>query len=420
MESSFALPLITAAILGFLIGLQRSIANQLKNEPVILGDRTFALISILGFLSYKIDPNSTSLLLATALLLLATYIAKVLKIGKLGVTTQFSALITFLLGVLCAMDKTHLATFTAVLVILFLEIKPKLKKLEQSISSTDINAVVLLLVMSFVILPLLPDRFIDPLQLFNPYKTWLMAILIASISFVGYIAIKLFGHRYGLFLTGAAGGLISSTAVTISLATLYKKERSILHSALAGIAIAWTFMFLRVLIEAALIDLDLAKRLMIPYIVAASIGAVFSYLFFKKADPKMAIENETLSKNPLQLSEAIKFALLFGVIYGSIKLVEAKFGQTGVYVISFLSGLTDVDAITLSLSQMSKTKEIMLTTALYGIVIASLTNTFVKLLIAFYLGSVQLGARLMKLFVLIMAGTIGGLYLARSLSITFG
>ena len=177
--------------------------------------------------------------------------------------------------------------------------------------------------MSFVVLPVLPDKMIGPYHLFNPYKTWLMAVIIAAISFVGYAAIKLLGQKRGVFITGAAGGLISSTAVSISLSKMFNRQFEYINNYTGGIAIACTFMYLRVLFEAAVVHPELALRLAPAYLAAASSGLLFSWWLYshsKAAD--INFENPAISRNPLQLSEAIKFGLLFGIIYGAIAFAD--------------------------------------------------------------------------------------------------
>jgi len=409
--------LVTVLLIGFMIGLQRALSSIRKNEPGFMGSRTFALIALLGYLSGWIGESveyfSLLSFIVVSLFIAMTYVVKVKKINKLGITTQISAIITYLLGLMVYLGLDRYAIFIAVLVIVLLEIKPKLQELEQKISPKDVHSVILLLVMTFVILPILPDRMIGPYHLFNPYKTWLMAVIIASISFIGYVAIKVLGHKHGIFITGAAGGLISSTAVTITLAQMYRTQRRFLKNYAGGIAIACTFMYLRVLFEAMVINVELAAKLSIPYLLASISGLLYSYYLYKHSqNADINLENEAISKNPLQLSEAIKFGLLFGIIYGAIAFVEQRYGEIGVYIVSFLSGITDVDAVTLSLSEMAKEGGLDQKAAMAGIVIASVTNSIVKWGLAFWIGGKELGWELGKFFVLTLSLMGAGLFLA--------
>ncbi len=415
MEYDLIQSLLLAILIGLMIGLQRSLTYILKNEQVFLGSRTFALISLSGYLSGWIEEQVEGFILiasaAVTLFIALTYYFKVQKLQKIGITTQLAALLTYFLGLMVWYHLENYAIFIAVIIIVLLEIKPKLRRIESRISATDINAMVLLLVMTFVILPILPDKMVGPYNLLNPYKTWLMAVIIASISFIGYIAIKILGHKHGVFITGAAGGLISSTAVTITLSELFKRVQNLKYNYAGGIAIACTFMYIRVLIEAFIVYPHLAAKLSIPYVLAAGSGLLYSYYLYRRSNStSVKLQNEMLFKNPLQLSEAIKFGILFGIIYGAIAFVENRYGNIGVYIVSFLSGITDVDAITLSLSEMAKEAKLHHTIALEGIVIASATNSLVKLGLAAWIGGAKLGWEVAKFFALTLSMMALGLY----------
>lgn len=420
MEVELIKSIITVLLIGLMIGLQRSLTYILRNEKFFMGSRTFALIALSGYmagwLGEKIAGFTIVVTITIALFIIMTYYFKVTKLGKLGITTQSAAFLTYLLGLMVWYGLEKYAIFIAVLIIVLLEIKPKLQQIERRISSTDINSVILLLVMSFVILPILPDKMIGPYHLFNPYKTWVMAIIISALSFVGYVAIKVLGQKHGVLVTGAAGGLISSTAVSITLSDIFPKRAELIPIYTAGIAISWTFMFIRVFVETLIIDTSLAKIVAIPYLLTAFAGIGYVYYLYKRS-PKIDItfHNPELEKNPLQLSEAIKFGLLFGIIYGAIAFVETKYGNIGVYIVSVISGITDVDAITLSLSEMTKEQRLEMLAALTGIVAASYTNTLVKLGIVYWLGGRELGWSVTKFTVLVTVTLFGGIFLAKFL-----
>ncbi len=403
--------LIIALAIGFLIGMQRTLAYPQESKGNFAGTRTFALIALTGYLSGWLQTLLPSIYLITGggliLFLSITYTLKVIRTGHWGMTTHIAALVTWLLGLLVWTGKPTYAFFIGVVVIILLEVKPRLQALERHIGMTDIHAVTLLLAMTFVILPVLPDRMVDPWHLFNPYKTWMMAVIIAAISFIGYVAIKVLGQKHGVFLTGAAGGLISSTAVSITLSQMFQKQWDLINNYAGGIAIACTFMYLRVLFEAFVIDPTLAGHLAPAYLGATVTGLLFSGWLYRHArEEHIALTNDAITRNPLQLSEAIKFGLLFGIIYGAITLVQNRYGDLGVYLVSFFSGLTDVDAITLSLSQMTQEGKLTETAAMYGVAIASATNSVVKLGIVFVLGGRKLGWR-MSLYFLVTLGAMG-------------
>ncbi len=420
MEYDVVKSLIIAILLGFAIGMQRSMTYIYKGEQTFAGSRTFALIALAGYLSGWLQHYISGFIPVSmavfGFLVGVSYFMKVQTSKKWGMTTQVAAIVTFILGLMIRFGLENYAVFIGVLMIILLEIKPRLRKIESHISATDTDAVVLLLAMSFVVLPVLPDKMIGPYNLFNPYKTWLMAVIIAGISFVGYVAIKVLGQKHGVFLTGAAGGLISSTAVSISLSEMFQKRFDLLNNYAGGIAIACTFMYLRVLFEAFVIHPQLALRLAPAYLGAAVSGLLFSYYLYTHAkSARISIESSAITKNPLQLSEAIKFGILFGIIYGAIAFVQTRYGDIGVYIVSLFSGITDVDAITLSLSQLSVDNKLAQTAAMNGIVIASVTNSIVKLGIVYWIGGVKLGWRLAQFFLLTLGIMLAGLFVSERL-----
>ncbi len=420
MEYDIVKSLLIAILLGFAIGMQRSMTYIYKKEQTFAGSRTFALIALAGYLAGWLEKYiSGFIFIAMAVigfLVGLSYFLKVKTSQKRGMTTQIAAIITFVLGLMVWFDLENYAVFIGVIMIILLEIKPRLRKIESHISTTDTSAVILLLAMSFVVLPVLPDQMIGPYKLFNPYKTWLMAVIISGISFVGYVAIKVLGQKHGVFLTGAAGGLISSTAVSVSLSKMFQKRNELLNNYAGGIAVAATFMYLRVLFEAFVIHPELAVRLAPAYIGASLAGLVFSYyLFIHSKAVEISLENPAIAKNPLQLSEAIKFGLIFGIIYGAIAFVQIRYGNIGVYIVSLVSGITDVDAITLSLSQMAKDSKLTNEASMNGIVIASVTNSIVKLIIVYWIGGARLGWKLMQFFMITLGIMLAGLLVSERL-----
>ena len=389
--------------LGFLIGLERNISFHTQNEKGFAGSRTFAIISLLGFLSIYLTKYLPFIVYLTffsiSLLIGLAYIVKIYTYKKQGSTTHFAAITASLIGVLVYYDKNLAITITIILVFL-LNIKTSLQKIESKLSTRDINAALMLLLMTFVILPILPDKII---YYINPYKTWLMAVIIATLSFLGYLAIKIIGQKYGVLITGAAGGFISSTAVTLTLGKMYSiyKNSSLIFTYAAAISIANTIMFARVLVETLLINTKISILISIPYILTTITGTFYSYKLYKKSKTSTEIDISELEKNPLELDEAIKFAIIFGIIYSLSYYVSNKFGNIGIYTLSFFSGITDVDAITLSLSSLAK-NHISLSAASIGIAIASFTNSVVKLSIVWLFSSKDLAKEITKFFTLIL------------------
>ena len=321
------------AVLGFIIGLERSVSFSQENEEGFAGSRTFVLIAIFGFLSSWINtivPNFLLIsLIILGLIVTTAYFLKVYHYSKQGTTTHVASLITFLIGIMVFFNEIKYAIFIAIVTVVILNLKTKMKKIETNLTQKEINAGILLLIMSFILLPILPNKAIGPLELFNPYKTWFMAIVIASLSFIGYLGIKFFGEKKGILFTAAAGGFISSTAVTASLSAMYKDTKSTVYTYASAITIANTLMFARVLIEMYITNSSLIKTILIPYIVAFIYGIWFSYYFYTKSISNIQPSLKKLEKNPLELSEAIKFAIIFAIIYALVEYTNRNFGNLG-------------------------------------------------------------------------------------------
>ncbi len=409
--------LLISVVLGFAIGLQRTMAQyhkQAENGALVglqAGSRTFALIAFMGFISGWLAQYIPLIieLVGVALIALVTlsYYIKAALHKKMGMTTQIAMIVTYLLGIMVAFRLEQYAVFGGVLMIVILELKPKLQKIEEHILPSDLSASVLLLAMTFLILPILPDKAVDPYGLFNLYKMWLMAIIVAAISFVGYVAIKILGNRRGVLLTGLFGGLVSSTAVTVSLSRRSVADTAAIHSYAAGIAMASTLMYARVLLETYIINPEMAILLLPAYLAATLSGLAFVALLYRRSLALgIGIETASIQTNPLQLSEAVKFGLIFGIIYGAIGIVQNHLGEAGVYFVSIVSGVSDVDAVTLSLSQLVEDKRLAILVAAKGIVIASVTNSLVKLGIVFWMGGSALGW-IMARFFIVTLGAMG-------------
>jgi uncharacterized membrane protein (DUF4010 family) len=236
----------------------------------------------------------------------------------------------------------------------------------------------------------------------NPYRIWLMVVFISGISFLGYILIKIVGSREGIGLTGFLGGLASSTAVTLSFSQRSQDQSSLAKPFALAITVAWTMMFARVLLEVAAINPELLRVVWLPMIAAGLAGLVYSlYLYFAQSWEE---EGSVSFTNPFELGPALKFGLLYAVILVVARTAQIYFGETGVYFSSVLSGLADVDAITVSMAQLSASVSgIPLRTASRAIVLATMANTLVKGGIVVVLGSGSLRKAIIPGFLLIIA-----------------
>lgn len=373
--------------IGLLIGIERGWHGRTEDEgDRVAGIRTFSLSGLLGGIWAVLIPHTGEWILGLVFvaftgLIIASYIfeQKLPEDHDIGITTEVGLLLTFTLGSWAALGYQIEALATAVVVTTLLSIKPVLHNWLQKIEVEVIYAGIKLLIISVILLPLLPNQGYGPWDTLNPYWIWWMVVLISGLSFLGYILVKYAGQDKGTLLTSIIGGLASSTAVTISLAQFAKQYKKGSHQIfIAGVLVASCIMLVRVFIEVSVVNRELLSPLWIPLAVMLilTIGCVI-WLWMRSEDGSSK-ENPTLDLgNPLQLPTALKFGALLAVILVLATALQEWFGDQGIYLLALLSGLMDVDAITLSLSKMAQA-EITDTVATLGIVIAVISNTLVK------------------------------------------
>jgi len=389
MDTAIFQNALIALVLGFMIGLQREMNLLYEHrQKDFAGTRTFSLIGLCGYLCALINQSVPYFLLVMALvvgmMLLGAYILNRTPSEK-GMTTEFSALIVFLSTILLAYGYTMFSVFVVITTLFLLQLKEKLHQYERIIEKKDLSAAILFLMMSGVILPLVPNKPIDPWGYINVHHIWLMVVLIAGISFLGYIAVRLVGSKHGIGIAGFLGGLASSTAVTLSLSRRSKETPTLFPSLSIGISLACSVMLIRILIETYIIHPAMAHTLLIPVCLSSVAGYGFlGYRYY--ASRKENVVQQTTFQNPFKLSEALILGLVFGVVIAMVKLTDQSFGTLGVYAVSFISGLGDTDAIALSLASLSK-NDLDLSTATHALVLALVANSFVKVLLVFMIGT---------------------------------
>ncbi len=393
---NFKLLGITLAI-GLLIGLERGWRARDRDEGMrVAGLRTYGMISLLGGLSGILAQQVNSFFMGfvflglTAVLLLA-YSKSLDKFEDFSITGIIASLITFILGALTVFGHITLASASAVVITSLLGFKPLLhgwlKKLEQQ----ELYATLKLLLISVVMLPILPDQGYGPWAAFNPYYIWWMVVLIAGISYLGYFAIRIVGNQHGPVLTGALGGLVSSTAVTLNLSKLAKQYPNMENVLAAGILTACATMFARTLILTSVINLTLFQVLLPALLIMATFTYCAAFLLWRSAREFKTIEDVTLV-NPFQLGMALKFGAFLVLIMLLSKLLKIYFGDMGTYFLAATSGLADVDPITLSMSQMSK-EGLEVNVAGRAILIAVSVNSGIKSIFSWIIGGPALAFR---------------------------
>ena len=394
--------------IGALIGLEREYAAYKKNSSDFAGIRTFPLIALLGTLSAYLANIATPWLIIISATLIGVLIIsayqKNSKLKQLGTTSEVAALITFFLGVLIHYNEISLALSIAVIVTIILYAKHFLHNFAKKLKPEEMADTLKFAVVAFVILPFLPNKGYGPLELFNPYVVWLMVVFISGIGFFGYIMMKWFGER-GVALAGILGGLVSSTAVTTSFAQRSVREKKIYLALVLGVTLANTLMFVRVLIEVFVINTALFWEVLTPFIILTVSCFAFSYFLWEKAKK---VKGKVQLDSPFTIGPALKFGVIFAMVLALVKIADVYLSTKGVYIVSLISGIADVDAITVSLSQLAKST-LDLNTARNGILIAALTNVFVKGSIAYGFGSKKFGRTIAIVFTVLLI--IGLLFL---------
>ncbi|MCQ4260246.1 MgtC/SapB family protein [Stutzerimonas stutzeri] len=388
MTLELLLNLATALGVGLLIGTERSWSGGDQNGEEMAGIRTFGLAGLFGGLAALSAGHFgaaawISMFVVLALLTIAGYVVESRTNADRGMTTEVALLLTFLLGSLAVAESRILAASVAVVVALLLSLKSRLHGALRKLNEVELSGALKLLFISVVLLPALPNQGYGPWEAFNPYTTWWMVVLIAGIGFAAYVAIRLLGTRHGLMVTALLGGIVSSTAMTITLARLDSPK--LRHALAAGLLATSALMFPRVLLEVGLINRALLPSLLAPMLTAGLIyaaGALFYYLGAGK-QPENATEPPL--KNPFELGPALRFAGLLVIILFLVEGAQRWLGDAGVYLVSLLSGLTDVDAITLSLSNSAKT-DLSEEVAVRGIFLAALSNSLVKAGLILFIG----------------------------------
>jgi uncharacterized membrane protein (DUF4010 family) len=406
-----------ALAVGLLVGLQREYAKGGSGTAIFAGERTLALMGLVGCTAAMVADVLDSawafigiFLAQSGLIAIAHFVDA--RRGKVGLTTEVAALMTTLAGALCYWDCLPLAVALAVTTTVLLSLKVEMDMFVQRITREDIYATLKFAVITAIVLPVLPNREVvdtPPFDVLNPHKIWLMVVFISGISFLGYLLVKLVGPRHGIGLTGLLGGLVSSTAVTLSFSQRSKRQCGLAKPFALAIMVAWTVMFLRVVVEVAALNSTLLGVLWLP--MAASVLAGLGYCVFLYFSQRTAEAGEVQVSNPFELGPAIKFGLIYAVILLASNAAQLYLGNTGLYLSSTLSGLADVDAITLSVAELSWTGGLELSVGARAIVLAAMSNTVVKGGIVLSSGSGALRRALLPGFVLMLVAGVGVAFL---------
>lgn len=380
--------LIVSLLLGALIGLEREHTRHEEKFGIrFAGIRTFALFGFFGAVAQIFfGEQEVFLWLLTAgilLLIVAGYVITSLTTKTAGATTELAAIGVYLIGFVVGRGEFLAATALALLVLIILHFKNPLHHFAYRISKEELTSTVKFMILAFIILPLLPNIPYGPLSVFNPYLIWLMVVFISGISFASYLAMKFLGKKKGIGIMGFLGGFVSSTALTLSFSHESKKHPDLVNPYVFAITIASSAMFFRMLVEMAVLNQNLFQKLLIPLALMGITGAILSIFFWRRKEATSTSAEHQLTshaqklESPFTIKPALKFAFVFAIILFISKAASLSFGDRGIYITSFLSGILDVDAITVSLANLAKV-DLSETVASRAIFIAAVMNTVSK------------------------------------------
>ena len=404
--------LAVALGIGLLIGIERGWVSRDDPEGErALGMRTLALAGLLGGVCGMVaaqSPQAGGAFLAAAFFVYAIVISflryrEMLRDNTLGATTAVAALLVFALGVLAVTVDKSLAAAAGVAAAALLALKPILHGWLQRLTWIELRSALVLLAMSVILLPVLPDQGFGPLEALNPHELWLMTILIAVVSAAGYVAIKVAGDRWGVLLGAVAGGLVSSTAVTLNFARLADEHPEREPLLRAGVLFSSVTMMARVAVVAGLFNAALLPALLPPLGAASLVFLTWGFLLVRATGPSRESHTLVLT-SPFEMETVLKFGALLATVMLASKALTRFAGPAGAYAVAAASGVVDVDAITMSMARLGG-QELGLESAAGAILIAVAVSSLTKSALAWSAGNASVGRRL---GVCMAAGVLAG------------
>ncbi len=395
MDIEIIFNLLISLIIGLIVGFEREWGTHEKpKESFDAGLRTFAIVGLLGgvsaILSQIISPFIIpAIALGLSSIIFIGYRLNAKNTKDLGYTSEVTILLVFVLGALTMTGYKIEAILFAAIVVALLRFKNKLHLYIKTLDADEVNATIQLLLLAAVALPLLPNTYIGPGNVINPRIIGILILLIAGISYFGYFSIKLLGSRLGIFLTALLGGLTSSTAVAVAFSKMASNNNNAPCALLGGgITLATAMIGPRLLIMIGILNISLLSYISPVLIVLTLIPAFAVIWIVYRYQRNEKFSAEIKLKNPLQLTTAAFYGVALSILFLIVHLIENYFGTAGIYTLAALSGIADVDAISITLAKTSEpvSDNLTMNVAANGILIAVLVNTVVKAIISQVIG----------------------------------
>ncbi len=379
--------ILLVLFLSFLIGLEREGKKAAAEMFVFGGVRTFPLIGLVGYAMAALSGSQMLPLalgfIAVAGFLMLSYWHKLVTGELVGLTTELAGLITYLIGALVFQQHLWIATTLGVLTMLLLELKGGLEGLARRITPEDVVTFTKFLLLTAVILPILPNEGFSQFQI-NPFKTWLVVVAVSAVSYGSYVIQKLSKGQGGVILASILGGAYSSTVTTVVLAKRSAKE-SLPHLFSGGILIASGVMYLRLAVLLALFNRELMNALGPSFLALGALAIGIGWLWAQRRDASTdAVQDPATPRNPLELRAALVFTLLFLAMLIATHLAAVYLGRAGVYTLSAMMGVADIDPFIMGMTQASGTVTPPSVAAI-GILVAAASNNVAKGAYAYFL-----------------------------------
>jgi len=386
-----------ALAVGALVGLERERFKKMA------GLRTFMLTSLFGMLSAHLARTYPGLMLVAGgvagAIMFVAYWVRARRSGQTGLTTVLALGVSFLLGVLAESGEFFVVASISVIITLALAGKKHMQRFARRLTQQELLDALKFLIATVVILPILPNTAIDPWGVFNPFEMWLLAVLVLSVSFVGYVAMKILGPAKGTASLGLLGGMASSTAVTSAMAARVKATPKLLHAGTFAVVLASSTMFARSLIVLGALNEELAGSLLWPFVGMSLFGwLVCAVLWLKLSEKHTSVK----LGSSFAIMPALKFAALYTLISFVSFFAQRMLGDAGVITTAILAGLVDVDVVTTSMATLLSHGDVSLSTASYAVFLGALSNTAVKWFMTYSLGTKRMARTVGVIFLLMV------------------
>ncbi|HBV21851.1 MAG TPA: magnesium transporter MgtC [Nitrosomonas sp.] len=399
----------TSLAIGLLIGLERE-----RSPSARAGLRTFALVALFGTLAAMLSDKTDAPwflvggLLIVGLMTIAAYVRiQADSATDPGTTTVAAIVICYGLGATVWYGDTKLAVMLAIITTILLYFKAELHGITQNLGRRDLVSILQFAVLTFIVLPILPNKEFGPYQAINPHQIWMMVVLISGVSLAGYVALRLVGERHGAVLLGLLGGLVSSTAATLVYTRLSKNDQYFTQLAIVVILIANLTVLIRLAIVSAVVSSDILPQLLPVLGIGLLFGAGATFYWWHQLSQHDNIPIPEI-KNPTELRTAAGFGLLYAIVLFCAAWLSDVAGSRGLYAVALVSGLTDVDAITLTSLRLFELGKLGAAETVTAISLGIMSNIVFKLGLIYFIGNTLIARRCASG----MVTTAGGIGLA--------